>query len=153
MIIFMKDLKDIVLEKLVINKNTKIRNIFVDTILRFIYSEPEDAEDAEVKVITNWVKEENVEHLIILSTLEVLERYGLIDPDNDYLEKDLREAFENDNIEIVLEKRFYDGYSKDLGEEIYTDKYERNSLYKNDKNYTLTYKIENIGNIFFICKK
>lgn len=149
----MKDLKDIVLEKLVINKNTKIRNIFVDTILRFIYSEPEDAEDAEVKAITNWVKEENVEHLIILSTLEVLERYGLIDPDNDYLEKDLREAFENDNIEILLEKRFYDEYSKDLGEEIYKDKYERNSLYKNDKNYTLTYKIENIGNIFFICKK
>lgn len=149
----MKNLKDIILEKLIINKNTKIKNIFVDTILRFIYSEPEDAEDTEVKAITNWVKEENVEHLIILSTLEVLEKYGLIDPDNDYLEKDLRRDFENDNIEILLEKRFYDGYSKDLGKEIYKDKYEHNLLYKNDKNYTLTYKIENVGKIFFICKK
>ena len=150
----MKDLKNIILEKLVISKNTKIRNTFVDTILRFIYSEPEDAEDAEVKAITNWVKEENVEHLIILSTLEVLEKYGLIDPDNDYFEKELRNDFENDNIEILLEKRFYDGYStKDLGEEIYKDKYEHNSLYKNDKNHILTYKIGHTGNIFFICKK
>lgn len=149
----MKNLKDIILEKLIINKNTKVKDFFVDTILRFIYSEPKDAEDAEVKAITNWVKEENVEHLIILSTLEVLEKYGLIDPDNNYLEKDLRKDFENDNVEIVFEKRFYDGYSKDLGEEIYKDKYERHLFYKNDKNYTLTYKIKHTGNIFFICKK
>ena len=156
----MKDLKDIILEKininekLIINKNTKIKNIFVDTILRFIYSEPEDAEDDEVNAITHWVEEENVEHLIILSTLNVFEKYGLIDPDNDYLEKDLRKDFENDNIEILLEDKLYNGYyANSLGEEIYTDKYEHNSLYKNDKNHTLTYKIKNIGNIFFINKK
>lgn len=156
----MKDLKDIISEKininekLIINKNTKIKNIFVDTILRFLYSQPEDAEDAEVKAITNWVKEENVEHLIILSTLNVFEKYGLIDPDNDYLEKDLRKDFENDNIEILLEDKLYNGYyANSLGEKIYTDKYEHNSLYKNDKNHTLTYKIKNIGNIFFINKK
>ena len=91
----MKKLKDIILEKLVINKNTKIRNTFIDTILRFIYAEPEDADDDVANEITNWVK--NVAHLTILSTLDTLEKYGVIDPDNRYFEKDLREDFENDN--------------------------------------------------------
>ena len=153
----MKDLKDIVLEKLVINKSTKIRNTFVDTILRFIYSEPEDAEDTEVKVITNWVKEENVEHLIILSTLEVLEKYGLIDPDNDYLEKDLRKDFENDSIEIILDKNKFINFIKDNGDEIYKDelykdKYDRTGIYSNNELNLLTYDIKNIGIIFFIKK-
>ena len=153
----MKDLKDIVLEKLVINKNTKIRNIFIDTILRFIYAEPEDAEDAEVKAITNWVKEENVEHLIILSTLEILEKYGLIDPDNDYLEKDLRKDFENDNIEIILDKTEFIKFIKDNGDEIYKDelykdKYNRTGLYSNNELNLLTYDIKNTGIIFFIKK-
>ena len=138
-------------ERLIINKNTKIKNHFVNAILRFICSEPKDAEDKEVKLIEEWVNEENVEHLIILSTNDVLEKYGLIDPDHS--EEDLRKDFESDNVEIILEQRFYDGYSKDIGEEIYKDKYGFTSYYKNNKNYTLTYKVKYTGNIFFISKK
>ena len=159
----MKNLKDIlyknllIKEKLIINKNIKIKNVFVDTILRFIYSEPEDAEDAEVKAITNWVKEENVEHLIILSTLEILEKYGLIDPDNEYLEKDLRKDFENDNIEIILDKTEFIKFIKDNGDEIYKDelykdKYNRTGLYSNNELNLLTYDIKTTGIIFFIKK-
>ena len=153
----MKNLKDIILEKLIINKNIKIKNVFVDTILSIIYSEPEDAEDAEVKAITNWVKEENVEHLIILSTLEILEKYGLIDPDNEYLEKDLRKDFENDNIEIILDKTEFIKFIKDNGDEIYKDelykdKYNRTGLYSNNELNLLTYDIKTTGIIFFIKK-
>ena len=153
----MKDLRDIINEKLIINKNIKIKNIFVDTILRFIYSEPEDAEDDEVNAITHWVEEENVEHLIILSTLDALEKYGLIDPDNDYLEKDLRKDFENDNIEIILDKTEFIKFIKDNGDEIYKDelykdKYDRTGIYSNNELNLLTYDIKNIGIIFFIKK-
>ena len=159
----MKNLKDIlyknllIKEKLIINKNIKIKNVFVDTILRFIYAEPEDAEDDEVNVITHWVKEENVEHLIILSTLEILEKYGLIDPDNEYLEKDLRKDFENDNIEIILDKTEFIKFIKDNGDEIYKDelykdKYNRTGLYSNNELNLLTYDIKTTGIIFFIKK-
>lgn len=148
----MKNLKDIILEKLIINKNTKVKDVFVDTILKLLYTEPDDVDEKEVKVISNWVKEENVEHMIILSTKNVFERAGLIDPSENYLEKDLRKDFENDDVEIVFEKRFYDGYSKDLGEEVYDNKGNW-IIYRNNKNYTLTYSFKRVGNIFFICKK
>ena len=151
----MKKLKDIILEKLVINKNTKIRNTFIDTILRFIYAEPEDADDDVANEITNWVK--NVAHLTILSTLDTLEKYGVIDPDNRYFEKDLREDFENDNIKIILDKTEFIKFVKDNGDEIYKDelykdKYNRTGLYSNNELNLLTYDIKNTGIIFFINK-
>lgn len=148
----MKQIIEFINEKLIINKNTKVKDFFIDTILKLLYTEPDDAEEKEVKVLSDWVKEENVEHMIILSTKNVFEKAGLINSSENYLEKDLRKDFENDNVEILLDKRFYDGYSKDLGEEVYDNK-DNWTIYRNNKNYTLTYSFKRVGNIFFICKK
>lgn len=151
----MKDLKDIVLEKininekLIINKNTKIRNIFVDTILSIIYSEPEDVDKKEKKVIEDWVKEKKVENLTIITRSDILKKCGIID----FIVQvyDFKDKFETDDIKIknVDDSTYYEveRYTHENNYEVYKD---RNcKIYRNYDINVLSYFFSAIGYIFF----
>lgn len=80
----MKNLKDIILEKLIINKNTKITR--TDVINKIFYAfgfkddEEEPKDDEFTKAIKKWVKDNNVEDVeFYTNSLEDMKDSGIYD--------------------------------------------------------------------------
>lgn len=78
----MKNLKDIIIEKLIINKNTKITH--TDVINKIFYAfgfkndEEESEDDDFTKAIKNWVKDNNVEDVeFYTNSIEELKDMGM----------------------------------------------------------------------------
>ena len=78
----MKNLKDIIIEKLIINKNTKIMH--TDVINKIFYAfgfkndEEESEDDDFTKAIKNWVKDNNVEDVeFYTNSIEELKDIGV----------------------------------------------------------------------------
>lgn len=133
-----------ILEKLRINKDTKINDKFVQEILEFLYGEPSDADPKEVKIFQEWVKENNVEHMtIICSESQILNYY------NEALDniKELTNKYKNnDEVDLILQ----DNTFTLLGDLVYNDKYERIYIFINKNNGWMCYNVKGIVQIYFI---
>lgn len=127
----MKNINQYILEKFKLNSDNIKKSLpyFTENILRILYQEIDDVSKEEIKLISEWEKIAELEDLIIVTTSEVLEKYQLIDPDNNVTLKDVLDKFENDNIKFTLSGSLYDKYKKLNGELKYKDQYEHNKYY------------------------
>ena len=135
-------------EALKINSKSKISNNFENYILEILYSEPDDADPDEVKLINKWVRDTNIEYLTVVSTKDVLESFGYNDENENNIEDLFNKYKGKEDINIVLDDGIYDTFSENIGELIYKDKYERIEYYINKD--MLTFKFRRSNYIFFI---
>lgn len=155
----MNNLREYITEKFKINSKNVNKIDFVNTILSFIYTEPEDASQEEIKVLTNWVKTKGVKKIDIITRSDILKKYGMIESISEIDE--IKEKIENDNVKIRLvdDHQYYD-FERNLNndndtEEIYKSKYDNEGsfiIFRNDSLNLLAYHFKLIGYIFFISK-
>lgn len=121
----MKNINQYILEKFKLNSDNIKKSLpyFTENILGILYQEIDDASKEEIQLISKWEKDSELEDLIIITTSQVLEKYQLIDPDNNVTLKDVLDKFENDNIKFTLSGSLYDTYQKLIGNVKYESKY------------------------------
>ena len=109
----MKQIVNYITEALKIGSKSKISNNFENYILEILYTEPDDADSGEVKLINKLVKDTNIEYLTVVSTEDVLETYGYNEKDGGDTIKDLFNKYKGkEDINIVLDDAIYDTFFK-----------------------------------------
>jgi len=149
----MKTINNYIQEKLVIN--TKIKNqtysSLVHEVLGFLWAEPEEASKEELKTISDWVESNKINDITVSTTENVLKSYEIIDKENGISLEDIKDGFENDHFRIqIIDESLYNKYSKNLGTQIWKDKYDYTKIFINNEQSYLVYQSYMGGNIFFI---
>ena len=141
----MKQINNFIIEKLRINKDTKVNNKFIQEILEFLFSKPSDADPKEVKIFQEWIKEYNIEHMTIICSKKDLQSY--------YVNTDVKEVIDayknNDEVDLILQ----DNTFTDIGEEVYVDKDECVFIFINKTSNWMLYHAKDVADIYFVPKK
>ena len=141
----MKQLNNFIIEKLKISSKSKINNYdsyyFTEIICEFLYQDIEDAEKNEYDIINNWVNQNNIKNLNILSTEIIIKNYYDFYEDHELY--DLKKYYSSKkNIDLILDDKLYNAIDKnqELGEKVWNDKYGFTSIYISKNDNRLTYK-------------
>ena len=151
----MKQINQFIQEKLKINKDNKTKDDFVETILSFIYTEPDDADKKEIEAISDWIKYEKVKNLKVITTEDVFKQYYMLDTESQI--DNIKRNIETDDFKLILaDDETYHSVESDDGINnyiVYQSKYNNEgscTIYRNDKIHLLIYHFNNIGCFFFI---
>lgn len=140
----MKQIIEYIKEGLKINKDIKIKNLFVQEILEFLYGEPEDADPKEINIFTDWIKHNKVEHITIICSKKELEIYNPTEDIKDIINK----YNNNDNVDLI----FQDNTFIMLGELKYHNKENDFYIFINEAGW-MCYNIKDIVQFYFIPRK
>jgi len=140
----MKQITSYIIEGLRINKNIKLKNIFIEEILDFLFDKPEDASNEEVKIFTDWVKHNKVEHMTIICSEKELKTYNPTEDIKDIINK----YNNNDNVDLL----FQDDTFIMLGELKYHNKENNFYIFINEAGW-MCYSTKDICQFYFIPRK
>lgn len=139
----MKQLKNIIQEKLKLNKDIKVKNHILSVITELLNSNKDHNIDSETeKIFSDWIEDKNINKLKIVSYEHVFDKlYGnhteIIEKFSD---SDIEFKFLDRNYLFVLEYIIYENKDKEY------------SLFFNKNKNNIIYSVEYIGNISFQIK-
>lgn len=139
----MKQIIEYIKEGLKINKDIKIKNLFVQEILEFLYGEPEDADPKEINIFTNWVKDNKIEFITIICSEKDLKGYNPTEDIKDIINK----YKNNDNVNLILQDHTFTM----LGDIVYD--YKPTYIFINKDNGWMCYNIEDGPQFYFVPKE
>ena len=153
----MKNINKFIFEKLKINSKSKINQndsfYFTKIIYEFLYQNIEDIDQYEFNIINDWVTDNNIKNLNIVTSNIIIKNYYDFYEDKEL--EDLKEYYSSkENIKLILDDKFYKVINKmqNLGEKVWNDKYGYASIYisKHDNRLTyITYCHDKIHFIFY----